>query len=45
VIVLGRLDHAHNLHAVARENLGEQVGSLEEEGDKIIAALDELLTR
>jgi hypothetical protein len=31
--------------SVAKENLGEQVGSLEEEGDKIIAALDELLTR
>jgi toxin CcdB len=31
--------------SVAKENLGKQVGSLEEEGDKIIAALEELLTR
>jgi len=31
--------------SVAKENLGEQVGSLDEEGDKVIAALDELLTR
>ena len=31
--------------SVARENLGEWVDSLENEGDKIISALDELLTR
>jgi hypothetical protein len=31
--------------SVANENLGERVGSLEEEGDQIIAALDGLLTR
>ena len=31
--------------SVAKENLGELVGSLKEEGDKIITALDELLTR
>ena len=31
--------------SVAKEKLGKQVGSLEKEGDKIIAALDELLTR
>ena len=37
--------HPLEIVSVARENLGEQVGSLEEEGDKIIAALDELLTR
>jgi toxin CcdB len=37
--------HPLEIVSVARENLGEQVGSLEEQGDKIIAALDELLTR
>jgi toxin CcdB len=37
--------HPLEIVSVARENLGEQVGSLEEEGDQIIAALDELLTR
>jgi toxin CcdB len=37
--------HPMEIVSVAKENLGEQVGSLEEEGDKIIAALDELLTR
>jgi toxin CcdB len=37
--------HPLEIVSVARENLGAQVGSLEEEGDKIIAALDELLTR
>lgn len=31
--------------SVARENLGEWVDSLKEEGYKIISALDELLTR
>ena len=37
--------HPLEMVSVAKENLGEQVGSLEEEADKIIAALDELLTR
>ena len=37
--------HPLEIVSVAMENLGERVGSLEEEGDKIIAALDELLTR
>jgi toxin CcdB len=37
--------HPLEIVSVAKENLGELVGSLEEEGDKIIAALDELLTR
>jgi toxin CcdB len=37
--------HPLEIVSVAKENLGEQVGSLEKEGDKIIAALDELLTR
>jgi toxin CcdB len=37
--------HPLEIVSVGKENLGEQVGSLDEEGDKIIAALDELLTR
>jgi len=37
--------HPLEMVSVAKENLGEQVGSLEEDGDKIIVALDELLTR
>ena len=37
--------HPLEIVSVARENLGEKVGSLQEEGDTIIAALDELLTR
>ena len=37
--------HPLEIVSVARENLGEKVGSLEDEGDKIVAALDELLTR
>lgn len=37
--------HPLEMVSVAKENLGERVGSLKEEGDKIIAALDELLTR
>jgi toxin CcdB len=37
--------HPLEIVSVAGENLGEKVGSLEEEGDRIIAALDELLTR
>ncbi len=31
--------------SVANEQLGERVGSLAEEGDAIVAALDELFTR
>jgi toxin CcdB len=37
--------HPLEIVSVANENLGEIVESLEEEGDTIIAALDELLTR
>lgn len=37
--------HPLEMVSVARENLGEWVDSLEEDGDKIISALDELLTR
>jgi toxin CcdB len=37
--------HPLEIVSVARENLGERVDSLEEQGDKIISALDELLTR
>jgi toxin CcdB len=37
--------HPLEIVSVARENLGEWVDSLEKEGDKIISALDELLTR
>ena len=37
--------HPLEIVSVARENLGEWVDSLAEEGDKIIFALDELLTR
>jgi toxin CcdB len=37
--------HPLEIVSVARENLGEKVGSLAEEGDEVIAALDELLTR
>jgi toxin CcdB len=37
--------HPLEIVSVARENLGERVGSLEAQGDQIIAALDELLTR
>jgi toxin CcdB len=37
--------HPLEIVSVARENLGEWVDSLEQEGDKIISALDELLTR
>ncbi len=37
--------HPLEIVSVAQENLGERVDSLEDEGDKIIAALDELLTR
>ena len=37
--------HPLEIVSVAKENLGELVASLKEEGNKIIAALDELLTR
>ena len=37
--------HPLEIVSVALENLGELVDSLKEGGDKIIAALDELLTR
>ena len=37
--------HPLEIVSVARENLGEWVDSLEKEGDQIISALDELLTR
>ena len=37
--------HPLEIVSVARENLGEWVDSLEEDGDKIVSALDELLTR
>jgi len=37
--------HPLEIVSVARESLGEWVDSLKEEGDQIIFALDELLTR
>jgi toxin CcdB len=37
--------HPLEIVSVARENLGEWVDSLAEEGDTIVSALDELLTR
>ena len=37
--------HPLEMVSVARENLGERVGTLAGDGDEIIAALDELLTR
>jgi toxin CcdB len=37
--------HPLEIVSVAKENLGDKVESLAEEGDQIIAALDELLTR
>ena len=37
--------HPLEIVSVANENLGEFVHSLDEEGDAIIAALDEMLTR
>jgi toxin CcdB len=37
--------HPLEIVSVANENLGELVDSLKEDGDKIIAALDELLTQ
>ncbi|HEY4339848.1 MAG TPA: CcdB family protein [Steroidobacteraceae bacterium] len=37
--------HPLEMVSIANENLGEHVGSLAEEGDLIVAALDELVTR
>jgi toxin CcdB len=37
--------HPLEIVSVANEQLGERVGSLAEEGDAIVAALDELFTR
>ncbi|HEX5207512.1 MAG TPA: CcdB family protein [Steroidobacteraceae bacterium] len=37
--------HPMEIVSVAKEHLGERVGSLAEDGDAIIAALDELFTR
>jgi toxin CcdB len=37
--------HPLEIVSAAKENLGELVGSLKEEGDKIVAAIDELLIR
>ena len=37
--------HPLEIVSVAKDNLGEWVDSLEEEGDTIVSALDELLTR
>jgi toxin CcdB len=37
--------HPLEIVSVANEHLGERVGSLADEGDAIVAALDELLTR
>ena len=37
--------HPMEIVSVAKEHLGERVGSLTEEGNAIIAALDELFTR
>lgn len=37
--------HPMEIVSVANEHLGERVGSLTEDGDAIIAALDELFTR
>jgi toxin CcdB len=37
--------HPLEVVSVSNEHLGEPVGSLTEEGDAIVAALDELLTR
>ncbi|MBW8077012.1 MAG: plasmid maintenance protein CcdB [Gallionella sp.] len=37
--------HPLEIVSVANEYLGERVGSLAEEGDAIVAALDELFTR
>jgi len=37
--------HPLEIVSVAKEDLGERVGSLADSGDLVIAALDELLTR
>jgi toxin CcdB len=37
--------HPLEIVSVANEHLGERVGSLAEEGDAVVAALDELFTR
>jgi toxin CcdB len=37
--------HPLEIVSVAKENLGDRVESLAQDGDRIIAALDELLTR
>jgi toxin CcdB len=37
--------HPLEIVSVAREHLGERVGSLTEEGDAIVAAMDEMFTR
>jgi toxin CcdB len=37
--------HPMEIVSAANEHLGERVGSLAEDGDAIIAALDELFTR
>ena len=37
--------HPLEIVSVATENLGERVDSLEDSGDQIISALDELMTR
>ena len=37
--------HPLEIVSVANEHMGERVGSLAEEGDAIVAALDELFTR
>ena len=42
---VGVVLHPLEIVSVANENLGERVGSLAAEGDAIIAALDELITR
>ncbi len=37
--------HAMDIVSIPNEQLGEQIGSLAAEGDAIVAALDELLSR
>jgi len=45
IVQSGVFDEYLEIVSVANENLGERVGSLAAEGDAIIAALDELITR
>jgi len=45
IVQSGVFDGYLEIVSVANENLGERVGSLAAEGDAIIAALDELITR